>query len=453
MTSAPTAAAVSAENRPTDGVSAFQTDDRPRWEDYSRCVHCGLCLNVCPTFRLLGEEMDSPRGRIYQIAQADAGRLELERLRTHLDRCLDCRACETACPSGVQYGRILEGARAELAAADRLAAGKRLRDRLAGRLRRHLFERVLPSRGRMRLYASLLDAGQRMGLPGLAERIGLLRALGLENAARLAPRLARPFFHREIGQTFPAHGERRARVVLLAGCMQNIFFTNMNRAALRVLQWNGCEVEIPAGQTCCGALHMHAGERETARRLARKNLEAFDAGGFDAIVTASAGCGSTLKEYGELLAQDARAAVFAGKVRDITEFLAALGLRNDGLRALPASVTYQDACHLAHGQRIRSAPRELLRAVPGLKLIEMPHADQCCGSAGTYNLEQPEIAGRLLREKMQWARSTGADWIVTANPGCQLQIQAGVRASGQPQPVLHVIELLAIAYGFAPMPD
>ncbi len=421
-------------------VSAFQTADRPRWEDYSRCVHCGLCLNVCPTFRLLGEEMDSPRGRIYQIAQADAGRIGLDELRMHLERCLDCRACETACPSGVQYGRILEAARAELAARP---AGSALRRRL----RHYLFARVLPSRGRIRFYAALLAAAQRSGLEAFGRRSGLLRALGLEPAARLAPAVSRPVFHSEIGRTFPARGDRRARVVLLAGCIQNVFCAPLNRAALGVLQANGCEVSLPAGQTCCGALHVHAGERETARRLARQNLAAFNPGDYDAIVTAAAGCGSALKEYGDLLAGDERARAFAAKVRDITEFLAALGMRAEGLRPLPVSVTFQDACHLAHGQRIRSAPRELLRAVPGLKLVEMRRADQCCGSAGIYNLEQPEIAVRLLEEKMELVAETGAAWLVTANPGCQLQLQAGVRAAGRSQPVLHVVELLARAYG------
>lgn len=427
------------------GASVFQTTDRPRWEDYSRCVHCGLCLNVCPTFRLLGEEMDSPRGRIYQVVLADQGRIGLEELRPHLDRCLDCRACEPACPSGVQYGRILEAARAELAASDPRPAWQK-------RLRRHFFEQVLPSRNWLRVYAALLLAGQRSGLQAVLRKSGALRALGLEKAERLAPAVSWPFFSREFGQAFPAQGARRMRVALLAGCMQNVVCAGMNRAALRVLQWNGCEVVVPAGQTCCGALHVHAGERDFARRLARRNVAAIPFAEFDALITASAGCGSVLKEYGELL-PDAEAAGFAGKVRDISEFLAALGLRREGLRSLPVKVTLQDACHLAHAQRIRSAPRELLRAVPGLELIEMRRADQCCGSAGIYNLEQPEIAGRLLAEKMDLVREAGADWLITANPGCQLQLQAGVRADGSRQPVLHIIELLAIAYGFASAPE
>ncbi|MGH9534278.1 MAG: (Fe-S)-binding protein [Terriglobales bacterium] len=414
--------------------SAFRTADPPRWEDYSRCTHCGLCLQACPTFRLLGEEMDSPRGRIYQVAQADAGRLPLAgAFETHIGRCLDCRACETACPSGVEYGKILERARGELAARRRLGGPQAW-------LSNYVFERLLPDPKAMARIARALRWYQRGGPRAVARATGLLRGLGLAGAESLAPEIESRFFTAEMGQTFPAQGPRRARVAFLAGCIQRVAFAEMNRATIRVLQAAGCEVVVPAGQTCCGALHVHAGRRAEARRLARTNIQAF--GGVDAVVTNSAGCGSALKEYGDLLGGEAAAADFAGRVRDATELLAALGLPEGMLGPLPLAVTYQDPCHLAHGQRIRSAPRQLLAAIPELRLVEMDRADSCCGSAGIYNVVQPDIAGRLLAEKMVAVEATGADTIVTANPGCMLQLRAGLRQSRRPGQVWHLMELL-----------
>ncbi len=425
-------------------ASGFHSPDRPRWEDYARCVHCGLCLNACPTFRVLGEEMDSPRGRIYQIAQADAGRLPLEgAMQLHLDRCLDCRACETACPSGVEYGKILEAARAEL-------ESQRPRPAWVRWLRRHAFGQVMPSPGWLRFYARWLWLYQRSGMQSLARASGLLRSLGLAGAESLAPAISNRFFYSAWGRPFPAFGSQRAQVGMLAGCIQNVAFAGMNRATLRVLQHNGCAVTIPAAQTCCGALHVHAGRRDEARRLARQNIAAFEALPCDAIISNSAGCGAALKEYPELLAGDpawqARAAAFAARLRDVTEFLAELGLRPEGLQPLALTVTYQDPCHLAHGQGIRAAPRQLLEAIPQLRLRELPRSDQCCGSAGIYNLLQPGIAGRLLDDRMEAFDSTGADLLVTANPGCMLQLQAGLRRHRRNARVLHVVELLDQAY-------
>jgi glycolate oxidase iron-sulfur subunit len=428
-----------AETTPATGTSrsAFHTTDRPRWEDYSRCIHCGLCLEACPTFRLLGEEMDSPRGRIYQIAQADAGRLPLAgAFETHIGRCLDCRACQTACPSGVEYGKILERARAELAAQREVRGPKAW-------LANYVFRRLLPDPKAMARQARLLRWYQRGGPRAVARATGVLRLLGLAQAESLAPEVEDEFFRAEMGRTFPAVGPRRARVAFLAGCVQRVAFAGMNRATLRVLQAAGCEVVIPAAQTCCGALHVHAGRRAEARELARTNIQAF--AGFDAVVTNSAGCGSALKEYGDLLEGDAAAEDFAGRVRDATELLAALGLPAGMLRPLPWRVTYQDPCHLAHGQRIRSAPRQLLAAVPELELVEMERADSCCGSAGIYNVVQPEIAGRLLDEKMATVRATRAGTIVTANPGCMLQLRAGIRRTDAADRVMHVMELLDAA--------
>ena len=435
---------VETENTPAPS-SYFVTADHPRYEDYSRCIHCGLCLNSCPTYRVLGEEMDSPRGRIFQVAQADAGRLPLgPEFVTHMDRCLDCRACVTACPSGVEYGKILERARAELhVQAERGWLERRLRD--------WFFRRLLPNPRALARQARLLRFYQQSGLRSLVRSTGLLRVLGLARTEALAPEIAPgPFFEEEIGRVFPAEGERRARVAFLAGCMQSVMMAGMNRATVRVLQKNGCEVVIPAGQGCCGALHVHAGLRDQARHLARTNIAVMERLEVDAVISNTAGCGSTLKEYTDLLEGDPewepRAQAFVARMKDINEFLADLGLRTEGLGAIRSRATYQDPCHLAHGQGIRTAPRQLLAAIPGLELREMERADQCCGSAGIYNVLQPEIADALLEDRMNVAGATGADLIVTANPGCMLQLQAGVRQRGTGQIVLHVVELLDEAY-------
>jgi glycolate oxidase iron-sulfur subunit len=424
--------------------------DAPRYEDYSRCVHCGLCLNHCPTYRLLGVEMDSPRGRIHQMILVDEGRLQLaESFVRHIDLCLDCRACETACPSGVEYGKLVEAARAQIERHHR-------RPRASRFLRWLGFQQILPRPARLALVGRLLRFYQRSALRKVAQASGLWRLFPkLREAESLLPPIDDNFFFSELGRVFPAEGERRARVAFFAGCMQQVCFSELNRATLRVLQKNGCEVVVPAGQVCCGALHVHAGVRDTARRLAQTNLDAFlGESGLDAILTNTAGCGSTLKEYDQLFLNDpaacAKAELFRSKVQDVTEFLAALGLRPPS-KAAPIRVTYQDSCHLVHGQRIKTAPRQLLAGIPGLELVEMKLADQCCGSAGIYNLTQPEVARALLKEKMQHARATGAPVIATANPGCILQLRAGAAQHNTGQEVLHVIELLDRAYGLDSM--
>jgi glycolate oxidase iron-sulfur subunit len=414
--------------------------ERPEYEDYSRCIHCGLCLNHCPTYRLWGKEADSPRGRIRQMLLVDQGRLELgEAFVTHIDRCLDCRACETVCPSGVEYGKLVELARAEIEQNYR-------RPLLARAMRGLVYGRLLPHPQRIAALARLLRFYQTSGLERLARASGLLRLVGLETRARLLPRIDREFFFSRIGQTFPAQGNRRGRVALFAGCIAQVTFSALNEATLRVLTANGCEVVVPRGQLCCGALAAHAGVRGVARDLARKNLEVFLSEDFDAIVTNAAGCGSTLKEYENLFpagsAEREKARAFRSRVRDVTEFLAEFGPVAP-LRPLPIRVTYQDSCHLVHGQKIREAPRKLIRALPGIELVEMPLADHCCGSAGVYNVTETDASMELLKEKMELARSTGAQTIVTANPGCILQLRAGAEMCGTGQEVVHVVELLA----------
>jgi glycolate oxidase iron-sulfur subunit len=369
----------------------------------------------------------------------DQGRLPLgDFFVRHIDRCLDCRACESACPSGVEYGKLVEGARAQIE--------QNYRRPLLSRIARSLvYRHLLPYPRRIASVARLARFCQRSGLQSLARQSGLLQVFGLADREKLMPRVENQFFFSRLGQTFAAHGARRARVALFAGCISQVSFASLHEATIRVLTANGCEVVVPKGQLCCGALAAHAGVRDVARRLARANLEVFSRDNFDFVITNAAGCGSTLKEYDQLFSEDGvarqKAHAFRGKMRDVTEFLDELGLVAP-LRELPLRVTYQDSCHLAHGQKIREAPRRLIRAIPGVELTEMRLADHCCGSAGVYNVTETEASLQLLAGKMRCAAETRAQAIVTANPGCLLQIRAGSEIHGTGQQVLHVMELL-----------
>jgi glycolate oxidase iron-sulfur subunit len=413
--------------------------ETPAYEDYSRCVHCGLCLNHCPTYRLWQLEADSPRGRIRQMMLVHQGELPVSAgFVEHIDKCLDCRSCETACPSAVNYGKLVEHARARIEL--------EYKRPLAARLTRDFFyRRLLPYPERIATIAKLLRLYQSSGAQAMARRSGILKLFRLSERDQLLPAIDRQFFFEKLGKTFPAQGKHRARVAFFAGCVANVTFSALNEATIRVLNANGCEVLVPGAQLCCGALAAHAGVRDVARDLARRNIAAFASGEFDAMVTNAAGCGSTLKEYANLFTPDepefAAASAFAKRCRDVTEFLAALGL-SAPLQATPARVTYQDSCHLLHGQKIREAPRQLLRAIPGLEFVEMPFGDICCGSAGVYNVTQTEASMELLAEKMTYAQSTKAKIIVTANPGCLLQLRAGAEMHKTGQEVLHIIELL-----------
>jgi len=411
----------------------------PRYEDYALCTHCGLCLNHCPTYRLWKLEADSPRGRIRQMILVDQGKIEAgDVFVKHIDQCLVCRACETACPAGVGYGALVEHARARIEVEYR----RPLLTRIARNL---VYKRLLPFPGRIAAVARLLWFYQRSGLQWLARKSGVLWLLGQADREKLLPRVDDKFFFEQLGKVFPAQGTKRARVALFAGCVAQVTFAQLNEATIRVLTANGCEVVVPEGQLCCGALPAHAGVREVARDLARKNLAAFNAGEFDAVVTNAAGCGSTLKEYENLFTEEepehAQALAFRKKMRDVTEFLAGLGLAAT-LKLMPLRVTYQDSCHLLHGQKVKDAPRELLRAIPGVEFVELPYGEICCGSAGVYNVTQTQASLELLAEKMQYAATTKAQVIVTANPGCLLQLRAGAEMHGTGQEVLHVVELL-----------
>jgi len=417
--------------------------DKPQQVDLDRCVHCGLCLNACPTYRELGVEMDSPRGRIYQMVQVSNGAPITDSYKEHIDLCLACRGCESACPSGVQYGRLIEAARAEIETTTE-------RSWLTRKVRDFVFKKLLPSPALLTAAGASLWMYQVSGLQRVVRATGIANLLGPLGAREaLAPAAEIPFFFREIGKTFPAEGARRYRVAFMAGCIANISFARLNEATVRVLQKNGCEVVVPMNQTCCGALHVHAGIRDEARKLARRNIDAVVDGGFDAIITNAAGCGSTLKEYDELLEHDPayaeRARKFKALMKDVTEFLVEIPLNRE-MGTIDATVTYQDSCHLAHGQKIRKAPRDLLKAVPGLKFREMPLSDLCCGSAGIYNVLHTALSMDILEKKMGNVNLTKADIIATANPGCMIQLEAGVRKWGRGERVVHVVELLDEAY-------
>ena len=361
----------------------------------------------------------------------------------HIELCLACRACETACPSGVEYGRLIEGALAQIETSLRRPVAQRL-------LRWMTYNKLLRSPLLLKAAGLALLAYQRSGLRAMMEQTGFLESLGrLGELARLAPDAQAPFFFGNIGKVFPAEGETRYRVALMAGCMQNVFFSRLNEATVRVLCKNGCEVTVPAEQECCGALHVHAGLRALGREQAKRNIAALESRDFDAIITNTAGCGSVLKEYPHLFEHDPvwhdRARAFAQRMCDVSEFLASIELNTDFGR-VERTVTYQDSCHLLHGQKIGVPPRQMIRAIPGVTLRELPLSEICCGSAGVYNIEHTDISMALLEDKMRMVGSTRADTIVTANPGCMLQLKAGAKRFLRPMPVMHVVELLDEAY-------
>ena len=406
--------------------------------DLQTCIHCGLCTSACPTYLELGSELDSPRGRIHLMRAVTEGRIGWsDDVVAHLDLCLECRACETACPSGVKYAQLLEAARADIERQYRRPLRERL---ILGLLR----DRILPYPGRLkwalapvRLLGPLARSLARL-LPNDARRM-------VEILPQAAP--AGPY---QLPEVVPAVGERKYRVALLTGCVAQVLFARTNWATARVLARAGCEVVIPKEQGCCGALHLHSGAPQTTQALARKNLRAFDLDGVDAIITNAAGCGSTLKEYGHVLASDSeyarQAERFSEKAQDISVFLDKIGLP-PFTRSVPLKVAYHDACHLAHGQGVRAEPRRLLAQIPGLELVELRESEVCCGSAGLYNILQPEMAERLLERKMQAIADTGAQVVATGNPGCLMQIAKGLRDRGSAVEVVHPIELLARAYG------
>jgi glycolate oxidase iron-sulfur subunit len=414
-------------------------------EGVNQCVHCGLCLAYCPTFSELGTEMDSPRGRIFLIKSLAEGRIALsDSTVRHLSLCLDCRACETVCPAGVPYGRLIEAAKAEI---EHQRPGGLIR-----RLFRTLnFGLLLGRPALLRAAAAALRLYQATGTQAFARAAGLVRLLPgtLPAWEALTPRIPRAADRASLPSLIAANGPRRARVAVLTGCVQSVLFGPHNRATTRVLALNGIEVVVPSTQGCCGALNAHGGDHGRALHLARRTIDVFQREHVDAVVTNTSGCGAHMKGYRVLLENDPayaeRARRFAAKVQDISEFLARTPLRGP-LQPVPMTVAYHDPCHVVHGQKIRKEPRQLLGQIPGLNVLPLAESDWCCGSAGIYNLIEPEMANRLLRRKIEHILATGAEAVVTANPGCILQIEKGLRERGSPVRVLHIVELLDRAY-------
>ncbi len=436
------------------GTDRAETPDveSPKTDLLLDCIHCGLCLSFCPTYAELGNELDSPRGRIYLMRAITEGRIDYTPIvRKHLDLCLGCRACETACPSGVQYGSLIEAARTEVEAA-------REKDGESGWVRKAALQGLLPYPKRIAALAALLRLYQKSGLQRMVRRSGILKSMGrLGELEALTPAVTPLSVRRRVRAGAPNGRSGRASAALLTGCVVQVSFGHVNLATVRVLAENGHRVCVPRDQVCCGALHGHSGDRRTARALARKNIDIFLGSGADFIVTNSAGCGSMMKEYAELLEGEPdyreKAERLAARVRDISEFLVEQGFRPPemprgptarGAGEGPSAVTYHEACHLAHGQKVRTPPREILRSLPGVELRELAESDFCCGSAGTYNLTQPEMAGTLLERKVRHILDTGASVVATGNPGCIIQIASGLEGKGVR--VLHLVELLAEAY-------
>jgi glycolate oxidase iron-sulfur subunit len=442
------------------------------------CVHCGFCLPACPTYSLWGEEMDSPRGRIYLVGQLLDGAPLTPAAGEHFDRCLGCMACMTACPSGVQYDQIIEAAREWTESAGTVPAGQvpgtddgsgpgpaglppggsvpEARRPLRDRLTRAGIFALFPYPARLRLAIAPLRVMQRTGADRLIARTGLVERVSPSagQALRLAPPASKPLPPGRFPERVAARGPRRAVAGMLTGCVQSVFFPRVNAATARVLAAEGCDVIIPRDQGCCGALSLHSGRAAEAVRFAQRTIETFEAAGVDVIVVNSAGCGSAMKEYERLFADSpgwaARAAALSAKVRDLSEFLDALGPAAER-HPVQARAAYHDACHLGHAQRITAAPRALLRGIPGLELVELPDAGTCCGSAGVYNLLQPEAARELGSRKADSVVSAGAALLISANPGCTLQISAELASRGVTLRTAHTAEVLDASINGVPL--
>jgi glycolate oxidase iron-sulfur subunit len=424
--------------------SNYKWEDAPDEDKYSACVHCGMCLEACPTYQETGLEAHSPRGRVYLIKSVADGKMDLnEFFADPVNTCLDCRACETACPANVQVGALIEEARGQLHKANPPKG-------LSGMVHKLFLHHLFPHPKRMQTLHWMLKMYQKSGLRTLTHKTKILRILPIHlmDMEKALPVLTRPPVLRSHPERLQAIGPKRAKVAVLTGCVMDVVYSDINEATIRVLRKNGCEVWIPQEQRCCGALHVHAGDRDTAKRLAKLNIEAFLSEEVDAIIINAAGCGSTLKEYDQLLKSDpefkGHAEEFAHKVTDISQFLVKLGfIKPKG--SLDLTVTYHDACHLAHAQKIRVEPRELLEAIPGLNIIKLPDSDRCCGSAGIYNLTHPDMANTLLERKLDDIPN-GCDAVAMGNPGCMMQFQSGIVRHGRTEQIVHTIQLLDWSY-------
>jgi glycolate oxidase iron-sulfur subunit len=424
---------------------SFSGTDVPPDSVFNQCVRCGLCLPTCPTYVETLVETSSPRGRIALIKAVSEERLDLTDpgFMHQMSECLDCRACEAVCPSGVAYGQLLEPARTQIVRAT--ASTRSLQARLGRAVAIGLLFSNMPF---MRWVAGLISFYQRSGLRKFARESGILRTLKLDELEALTPTISETFFVPR-GQRWAAIGPPKATAFMHAGCVMHVAFAAVNEATVRVLQRAGCDVVAPASQGCCGAITIHAGEMDRGRALAKVNIAAFEASGADVYIINAAGCGSALKEYGHLFAEDPawaeRAVAFSARVRDISEYLDDIGISQE-LGPLPAVVTYQEPCHLAHAQGISAAPRRLLAQIPQLVLREMAESSLCCGSAGIYNVTQPDMANRLQARKVERINEVAPQIVATANPGCALQLENGLRKDGKTIAVRHIVELLDASY-------
>lgn len=424
--------------------SFFAGPDAPAESELYKCVHCGFCLQACPTYVETGLEAESPRGRIALMKAVNEGRIGItDSVISHWDLCIQCRACEVACPSGVPYGNLIEATMQQVANRRKPGIVSRTVASLA-------LKQTLPNQGRLALLVGGMRLYQRSGLQKAVRKSGILNAIpgNLGELEGSMPQLPTEVF-RARGQVYAAQGERKTRLALLSGCVMPLVNGPQMNAVVRVLTRNGCDVEITRGQACCGAINSHVGDLETARTLARRNIDAFLGSGVDAVVVASAGCGARMKEYAHLLRNDSRyaekAQTFSAMVKDIHELLAALPI-DPPKASLPYRVTYQDSCHLSNAQRITAPPRQLLRSIPGIEFVELPNASKCCGAGGTYTITEREFSMRVLDSKMRAVRQTGANIIATANPGCLMQLQYGAQREGMPLEVRYITDLLDEAY-------
>lgn len=437
--------ATTAKLKNVGGIVGFTDVDAPEPELLKACVHCGMCLSSCPTYRITGQEMSSPRGRIWLMSAVSQGRLSIddELFQEQMYQCLNCRACEAVCPSGVQYGALVEAARYQIEQRLQRPAKQRI-------ARKVLLDWTFSDMRKMGAVARMTSLYQTTGLQKVARKSGALRLLGLSDMEKMAPAAhGKPL---KPGKEQWSAREPESTVSLFNGCIMGTAFGDTNRAACRVMARNGANVDIPACQGCCGALQVHSGMFEIAREMARANIDAFEAEPDRQIVVTAAGCGSTLKEYGHLLKDDPeyaeRAKAFATRVKDFSEFVASERRETPG--PIRRKVTYQDACHLAHAQRITAQPRTLLKSIPDIDLIEMRESSLCCGSAGIYNILRPEMARKLGERKVNHILETGASEVVTANPGCAIQIASLLRAAGSNIKVTHIADFLDEAYTNAP---
>jgi len=424
-------------------LQGFDAKNPPKQELIDTCVHCGFCLSTCPSYRVIGKEMDSPRGRIYLMNAINQGEAALtEATSEHFDSCLGCLACVTTCPSGVEYDKLIAATRPQV---------ERNQERsLADRLIRILIFNIFPYPERLKIFLPLLWLYQKLGLQKLVRATGLLKKIFPRLAAMesILPEINLNPLSDKLPDVIPTQGEKRYRVGVILGCVQRLFFSPVNEATVRVLTANGCEVVIPKTQGCCAALPAHQGQEVQAQTLARQMIDSFEGTNVDAIIINAAGCGHTLKEYGHILQDDPnyldKAEKFVNKVKDVQEFLAEVGLTSplSPLQDGDLTIVYQDACHLLHGQKISLQPRQLLKKIPGVKLKEPLDAALCCGSAGVYNMLQPEVADELGKQKVNNLVNTGAELIASSNPGCSLQIKKHLGLQGKKINLLHPMELL-----------